>query len=99
MGLLEEEVAVFRRRTPRSARLFDVARRYTPFGVHSNYRHVDPYPLYVSRARGTSIWDADGHRYLDFNMAFGAVVVGHANPVVVRAVREQAARGDRKSVV
>lgn len=93
MGLLEEEVSAFRRRTPRSARLFERARRYTPFGVHSNYRLVEPYPLYVRRARGTSIWDADGHRYLDFSMAFGALVVGHANPVVTRAVREQAARG------
>jgi glutamate-1-semialdehyde 2,1-aminomutase len=93
MGLLAEELSVFRRRTRRSARLFDLARRCTPFGVHSNYRYVEPYPLYVRRARGTSIWDADGHRYLDFNMAFGALVVGHANPVVARAVRDQVVNG------
>ncbi|HEY4704608.1 MAG TPA: aspartate aminotransferase family protein [Thermoplasmata archaeon] len=93
MGLLERELSAFRRRTRRSARLFENARRYTPFGVHSNYRLVEPYPLYVRRARGTSIWDADGHRYLDFNMAFGSLVAGHANPIVVRAVREQAADG------
>ena len=93
MGLLERALSAFRRRTRRSARLFENARRYTPFGVHSNYRLVEPYPLYVRRARGTSIWDADGHRYLDFNMAFGSLVAGHANPIVVRAVREQAADG------
>ncbi len=93
MGLLEKELSVFRERTPRSARHFEIARRTTPFGVHSNYRHIDPYPLYVRRAHRASVWDVDGHRYLDFNMAFGALVAGHANPVVVRAVQEQAERG------
>ncbi len=47
----------------------------------------------MNRARRASIWDADGHRYLDFNMAFGAAVAGHANPLVLGAVREAAANG------
>jgi len=47
----------------------------------------------VRRARRASIWDVDGHRYLDFNMAFGAAVAGHANPLVLGAVREAAAKG------
>ena len=49
------------------------------------------YPLYAARARGAHIWDVDGHRYLDFILAYGTVVLGHAHPAVnaaaIRAVR------------
>ena len=62
-------------------------------GVHSNYRFLDPYPFYVHRARGVSLWDTDGNSYLDFNMAFGSLQSGHSHPRVVEAIRRQADEG------
>ncbi len=79
----------YRRRTPRSAALWEQARKWTPLGVHSNYRFADPYPFYVRRAQGVTLWDADGNAYLDFNMAFGSLQSGHAHPQVVEAMRRQ----------
>jgi len=83
----------FRRRTPRSEALFEAARRYSPLGVHSNYRFVEPYPLYVARAKGVTLWDADNNAYLDFNMGFGSLQSGHAHPKLVEALGRQLAEG------
>ena len=73
--------------------MFEKARTLTPFGVHSNYRFIDPYPLYFSRAKGSRIWDVDGNEYLDFNMGFGALVTGHSHPTLVRAINECVDKG------
>ncbi len=79
----------YRRRTPTSQRLWESARRTSPLGVHSNYRFLEPYPFYVHRAEGVHLWDADGNRYLDFNMAFGSLQSGHAHPKLVAALERQ----------
>jgi len=91
-GLAGAEEA-FRRRTPRSAELFERAVQRTPFGVHSNYRYAAPHPLFIARARGVTIWDADGNEYLDFNMGFGSLQSGHAHPKLVEALGQQLANG------
>jgi len=80
-------------RTRRSAELFHEARGYLPRGVSSNFRVVDPHPLFVDSAVGTTLTDADGNKYLDFAMAFGAMFVGHAHPKVVQAIEAQAKKG------
>jgi glutamate-1-semialdehyde 2,1-aminomutase len=87
------EYEVYRRLTPRSLALFEAARRRTPLGVHSNYRYVEPYPLFIRKAQGVTIWDADGNAYLDFNMGFGALQSGHAHPKLVEALCNQIASG------
>ncbi len=85
----EEAYAEYERRTPRSQALFERARIWSPLGVHSNYRFLDPYPFYVSHAKGVHLWDADGNDYLDFNMGFGSLQSGHAHPALVDALRRQ----------
>jgi glutamate-1-semialdehyde 2,1-aminomutase len=85
--------AEYIRRTPRSKQLFDLGCRWSPLGVHSNYRFLDPYPFYVSRAKGVTLWDADGNDLLDFNMAFGSLQSGHAHPQVVEAINRQLENG------
>jgi glutamate-1-semialdehyde 2,1-aminomutase len=50
-------------------------------------------PLYASRTRGAFVWDLDGTRYLDFALGGGAVLAGHAHPVVTAAVVGQVERG------
>src|SRR6266545_739309 len=93
MQMWEEELQAFRRRTRKSARAWEAAKRFIPSGVSSNYRLVDPYPLYVRRAKGSRLWDADDNEYVDFNMAFGALVAGHSHPVLAKAMRERVSNG------
>jgi glutamate-1-semialdehyde 2,1-aminomutase len=47
----------------------------------------------AARARGSALWDVDGNQYLDLNMGFGALFVGHGNPLVDAAVQRQLADG------
>jgi glutamate-1-semialdehyde 2,1-aminomutase len=63
-----------------------------PLGVTSSFQHWEPYPISIQSARGAWLTDVDGRRLLDLSMGFGAMLVGHLNPVVVehveRALRE-----------
>jgi len=79
-----------------STKLFDEASRLFPGGVNSPvraWRNVDGTPLFITRARGATITDADGRTYRDFVGSWGAAIAGHAHPRVVRAVQQQAAAG------
>lgn len=89
----DEEMIKFEQRTSKSKEIFTSAKVDVPFGVHSNYRYSDPYPLYFSRAKGTRLWDVDGNEYVDYNMGFGVLVAGHSHPAVVEAISAQAERG------
>lgn len=79
----------YERRTPKSAQVWEHAKQWTPLGVHSNYRSLDPYPFYVLRGRGATLTDVDGNDYLDFNMGFGGLASGHAHPKLVEALQRQ----------
>ena len=92
-ALEDEETRSLEKRTPKSKAIYEKAKNDVPFGVHSNYRFSEPYPLYFARAKGTRLWDVDGNEYTDYNMGFGVLVAGHAHPLVVKAIKEQAARG------
>lgn len=68
----------------------------TPGGVHSPvraFRQVGGTPLYMRSARGSRLEDVTGRRYVDFCMAFGPLILGHAHPAVLKAVKDAAARG------
>ena len=64
------------------------ARRYSPGGVHSSIRKELPYPMIFERAEGAYVWDVDGNRYIDYNAAFAATILGYAHPRVDQAVFE-----------
>ena len=91
--ILENETARFRSSTKKSLELFTRAKLTIPYGIHSNYRLTDPYPVYGVKAKGSRIWDVDGNEYLDFNMGFGALSTGHSHPVLVEAVSKQLSSG------
>jgi len=86
-------VSRYEERTRKSREVFQEARQYLPRGVSSNFRVVDPNPIFIESAVGTTITDVDGNRYIDFAMAFGAMFVGHAHPKVVQAIEAQAKKG------
>src|SRR5438874_13637679 len=74
----EREEAAYRSRTPRSAELHARARRALPLGVASSFQAYDPYPLFMTDARGSCLWVADGNEYVDFDLAFGVLAAGHS---------------------
>jgi glutamate-1-semialdehyde 2,1-aminomutase len=79
-----------------SERLFAEACRVIPGGVNSPVRAwaaVGGTPLFLQRARGAEIIDADGHAYLDFVGSWGPLILGHAHPRVVAALAERARSG------
>jgi glutamate-1-semialdehyde 2,1-aminomutase len=80
----------------RSRELFARAQEVLAGGVNSPVRAfgaVGGEPVIVEHAAGARVWDADGNEYLDYVCSWGALILGHADPDVVRAVAEQAARG------
>jgi len=87
--LLETEIELYQKRAPRSKQLWERARKVMPMGTASNSRMYEPYPIYIDHAEGSRVWDVDGNEYLDHNLSFGAMVVGHRNPAVMNAVAKQ----------
>jgi glutamate-1-semialdehyde 2,1-aminomutase len=62
------------------------ASRTLPLGVTSSFQHWEPYPISIQSARGSWLTDVDGRQLLDLSMGFGAMLVGHLNPIVVEHV-------------
>ena len=88
--IAERETKVLLDRTPGSAALYERAVKVLPAGVSSNFQGNDPYPVYLDRGKGASVWDVDGTEYTDFHGGFGVNVVGHANPKIVKALQTAA---------
>jgi glutamate-1-semialdehyde 2,1-aminomutase len=84
------------RRTPASARLFASASRILPGGVDSPvraFKSVGGTPLFITRAKGAHLEDADGHEYIDYVMSWGPLIHGHAPKGLLKALAAAAARG------
>ncbi|MFZ6842809.1 glutamate-1-semialdehyde 2,1-aminomutase [Undibacterium sp. RuTC16W] len=76
--------------------LFSRAQKTTPGGVNSPvraFRSVGGTPRFITRAEGPYFWDAEDKRYIDYIGSWGPAIVGHAHPLVVKAVQEAAMRG------
>jgi glutamate-1-semialdehyde 2,1-aminomutase len=85
--------AQYRARTTRSAELYEEACRVIPAGLTHDSRTTLPYPIYAARAAGPRKWDVDGNEYVDYFGGHGALLLGHAHPAVVEAVRQQVELG------
>ena len=82
--------------TSRNDLLFEQSQKYIPGGVNSPvraFRSVGGTPRFFTHGAGPRVWDADGKAYLDYVGSWGPLILGHADPDVVRAVQETAARG------
>ena len=75
------------RLVPKSRLLYKRASRVIPGGVNSPVRYYPPYPMFISSAKGPRFKTADGVEFLDYCMAYGALIDGHASREVVQAVR------------
>src|SRR5438874_1218439 len=90
---LQKEIATYEKGTPKSAAAHKRALERIPLGVASNYRHYEPYPLFVKDGKGSRIHDVDGNEYIDHNLCFGALMAGHGHPAVVQAVEQKLHQG------
>ncbi len=93
MGAADAELRRYRQRSPRSRATLKRALGVIPLGCNSNYRTWEPHHLYFTKGKGPHIWDVDGNRYVDYMLAFGALVVGHAHPLLVKGMRDAIDRG------
>nr|WP_159841642.1 glutamate-1-semialdehyde 2,1-aminomutase [Nocardia sp. CY41] len=81
---------------PVSAHLFDRASSVIPGGVNSPvraFRSVGGTPRFIASADGCTLVDADGNEYVDLVCSWGPMILGHAHPAVVEAVRRAASGG------
>jgi glutamate-1-semialdehyde 2,1-aminomutase len=80
----------------KSVELFKVACRLLPGGVDSPvraFRAVGGQPIFIERGEGAYMIDADGNRYLDYVLSWGPLILGHAHPRVVSALKRAVANG------
>lgn len=82
--------------TAKSETAFDDAKRNLVGGVNSPVRafgKVGGTPRFISRGRGSKLWDVDGNEYVDFVLAWGPLILGHAHTRVRQAIEQAAAEG------
>ncbi len=79
-----------------NAKLFKQAERYIPGGVNSPvraFKSVHAKPIFVDKAKGVKLWDADGNPYIDYCLSWGPMILGHAHKDVLGSVRKVMAKG------
>lgn len=82
--------------TTKSQALFQTAQQYIPGGVNSPvraFKSVGGNPLFIEKGEGPYLFDADGNRYIDYVLSWGPLILGHAHPDVVAALKRAAERG------
>ena len=68
-----------------------------PDGVTHDGRKFGPFRVYMDHGLGPRKWDIDGNEYIDYRTGHGSMILGQANPAIVKAVQEQVARGTHLS--
>jgi glutamate-1-semialdehyde 2,1-aminomutase len=91
--LTKRETAALDRKHARSLSYREEAMRRLPGGVSSSWQSWPPHPIYVDRGEGSHIWDIDGNEYADYHNGYGVMVMGHAHPKIVEAVRRRVGLG------
>jgi len=87
--LTDRQEALLAERLPRSLAFAKRASQSLAGGVSCTWHALDPYTIYGGRGRGSRLWDLDENEYVDLHCGYGVMVVGHAHPRVVEAVRDR----------
>jgi glutamate-1-semialdehyde 2,1-aminomutase len=80
----------------RSIKLFEEAQQLIPGGVNSPvraFKSVGGQPRFIQRAKGARLYDLDGNSYLDYVLSWGPMILGHASPPVIAAIKKAAGQG------
>ena len=97
-NLLEQQHKTYIERTKNSLSKHKSASKVMPGGNTRTTQWMDPYPFFVDKAKGMHIYDIDGNNYLDFMLNATTLVLGHANPDIVKALADQINEGTVYSV-
>ncbi len=82
--------------TDKSKKLYEEATKVIPGGVNSPvraFKSVGGNPLFISKAKGSKIYDADNNEYIDYVSSWGPLILGHANDEVIEAVKKSCDNG------
>ena len=79
--------------SPSPQLLAEQAKQHLAGGVTSSWQITAPQPVWLSRGRGSKVWDVDGNEYVDLHGGYGAALAGHAHPAIAKAVTDQAHNG------
>ena len=74
----------------RSKELFELSKKYIPGGVNSPvraFRAVGCDPVFIDHGKGDRVFDVDGNEYIDYVTSWGPLILGHANEMVLDAVK------------
>ena len=85
-----------RMKTIRSDQLFEKAQKLIPGGVNSPvraFKSVGRVPVFIQKALGSKMWDIDGNEYIDYVGSWGPMILGHAHPAILDAIRKAAVDG------
>ncbi|MGX4587138.1 glutamate-1-semialdehyde 2,1-aminomutase [Paenibacillus chitinolyticus] len=85
-----------KRNDTKSAAAFAEAKQVIPGGVNSPvraFKSVGLTPMYMERASGSRVYDIDGNEYIDYIGSWGPLILGHAHPEVIEAVKSTAEKG------
>jgi len=86
----------FAMKIQKSVKLFKAAQRLIPGGVNSPvraFKSVGLNPLFIEKAKGSKVYDVDGNVYIDYVLSWGPMILGHAHPQVVKALKAAVANG------
>jgi glutamate-1-semialdehyde 2,1-aminomutase len=83
-------------KTPKSRKLWQIAKEYIPGGVNSPvraFKGVGGDPVFIKMGRGSHIYDVDGNRYIDYVLSWGPLILGHAHPAILKAIKDASRLG------
>ncbi|MBN1397849.1 MAG: glutamate-1-semialdehyde 2,1-aminomutase [Bacteroidetes bacterium] len=93
---MRQRILKRRFKTAKSNKLFQRAQAVIPGGVNSPvraFKAVGRTPVFIKRASAAFVWDEDHNKYIDYIGSWGPMILGHANPAIIKAVKEAARRG------
>ncbi|MGI0088623.1 MAG: aspartate aminotransferase family protein [Nitrosotalea sp.] len=86
---MSSAVEIYKKKTRKSARIFEKSKKFHINGVSHNIRFFKPYPFVTKSAKGKFISDIDGNRYTDYWMGHWSLILGHAAPPIATLVKKQ----------
>lgn len=89
ISISRDPVEVLKEKTPNSYEAFQRATKVMPGGVTANIKFFEPYPILMEEADGAWLTDVDGNKYIDYLLAYGALILGHGHHKITKAVLKQ----------
>ena len=90
---IEQVTEQYRQKTRKSSEMFRKSIVRLPGGIGGSAPTIDPYPIYLRKGEGAKVWDVDDNEYLDFNLCWGVLLVGHRHPRLIEGLQNQLDHG------